>query len=98
MFEYFYSILIEGKTYEISNFVVKYYEETEIFKCFEDTKYIILSNLTKISIHSGTRDIIPQHVWKFTNLAAINGVNEGPRNLIGKTLKMYLFPHKFFIF
>ncbi|KAK1385258.1 hypothetical protein POM88_022993 [Heracleum sosnowskyi] len=68
---YFDQIFHEGNTYEIKNFVVKFYETTEIDRCFKDEQHIIMSHLTKARKLYISHTIIPFDVCKFTDISFI---------------------------
>lgn len=84
VFQFFFQNLIEGQIYDITNFAVKFYENNEVNKCFEETKFLVFSNLTRISRVDETNNLIPKHVWKFTELSSIQHLNHELHHLIGK--------------
>lgn len=74
---------VEGKVYEIKNFVVKYYESTEIQQSFNADKYIILSHLTQVIKLNENHSKIPMHVWKFIDLAVVPTLDYNTYHFVG---------------
>lgn len=56
-----------GQIYEISNFQVVLYKQ--MFKCFESTLQIVLTNATEVQPLASGNDVeIPRYVFHFTDL------------------------------
>ncbi|XP_074347324.1 glutamate receptor 2.2-like [Apium graveolens] len=79
---YFDKLFREGNVYEIKNFVVKYYESSELNMCFSDDKRIILSCLTRGVALKNEYCHIPFDMWKFTDLGKLFEFDENINHFI----------------
>lgn len=85
MLNHFDQIFHEDHTYEIENFVVKFYETTEIDRCFKDEQHIIMSHLTKVRELNIPHNIIPFDICKFTEINFIYQIRQNINHFIGKS-------------
>lgn len=90
--QYFDNTIVEGNVYDIQNFVVKYYETEEIGRSFQEERYIILSNLTKIVLLNESTSTIPFNVWNFTDLGAVYQLDKSINHFIGNSETYNFFP------
>ncbi|XP_063941621.1 uncharacterized protein LOC135149730 [Daucus carota subsp. sativus] len=64
------SLITEGETYNVHNFVVRQYGAMQTERCFENDFFIQLYHMTNIFVAEDV-DYIQRHVFQFTNLSAI---------------------------
>ncbi|KAK1366248.1 hypothetical protein POM88_041809 [Heracleum sosnowskyi] len=77
---------IGGETYEISNFIVAPY--TEKHKCFEGDIQIVLTSRTIVTALQQNYSLIPDNIFKFTNLKHFKDATEQDNHLIGSVKYM----------
>lgn len=87
---YFDKIFLEGHAYVIKNFIVKYYEPSEINRCFKDEQHIILSCSTRAYPLKEEIGNIPFNGWKFTDLGKLNDFDDNINHFIGEICKFSL--------
>ncbi|KAK1380420.1 hypothetical protein POM88_027164 [Heracleum sosnowskyi] len=71
---------VGGETYEISNFIVAPY--TEKHKCFEGDIQIVLTSRTIVTALQQKYSLIPDNIFKFTNLKHFKDATEQDNHLI----------------
>ncbi|KAK1382978.1 hypothetical protein POM88_020713 [Heracleum sosnowskyi] len=71
---------VAGETYEISNFIVAPY--TEKHKCFEGDIQIVLTSRTIVTALEQDYSLIPDNIFKFTNLKHFKDATEQDNHLI----------------
>lgn len=72
----------EGRQIEITNLTVHLYDPSKKNICFQNNKYITLSNLTVVSPILEANNI-PEHVFNFTNFQDLPTVAQQDRYLTG---------------
>lgn len=87
---YFDKIFLEGHAYVIKNFIVKYYEPSDINRCFKDEQHIILSCSTRAYPLKEEIGNIPFNGWKFTDLGKLNDFDDNINHFIGEICKFSL--------
>lgn len=89
--KYFDKIFHEGHAYVIRNFRVKYYESSEINRCFKNEQHIVLSCLTRAYRVKENICNIPSNVWKFADLGKLNEFDENINHFIGEFIYISCF-------
>ncbi|WOH11359.1 hypothetical protein DCAR_0830841 [Daucus carota subsp. sativus] len=66
----FQTLITEGETYNVHNFVVRQYGSMKTYRCFQNDVFIQLYHMTELFVAEGV-DYIPRHMFHFTDLSAI---------------------------
>ena len=81
-------ILVEGKTIELQNFVVRKYRHGVTNQCFENDKHISLTDTSIIIPADVPCFTIPQHIFDFVRLNNIYRYGYEHSHLIGYTTNL----------